>query len=103
LLAGHGPWNAFLTAAGAYLIVVIVVGVALPPVNEVPAEFPAVVLWRFRIASAGAQLITWTTIGLFFGALAERVLARPPRVVRYSGTGRHGGAGRYGEGPAERS
>ncbi len=87
LLARHGPWNAFLIAAGAYLIVVVVVGLALPPVNEVPAEFPAVVLWRFRIASAAAQLIMWTTIALLFGALAERVLARPPGVVRYSGTG----------------
>jgi len=85
LLAGHGPWNAFLVAAGAYLIVVVVVGLALPSVNEVPAEFPAVVLWRFRIASAGAQMIMWTTLGLLFGALAERVLARPPGVVRYSG------------------
>ena len=85
LLAGHGPWNAFLIAAGAYLIVVVVVGLALPPVDEVLVEFPAVVLWRFRIASAGAQLIMWTTIGLLFGALAGRVLARLPGVVRYSG------------------
>jgi predicted cobalt transporter CbtA len=85
LLAGRGPWNAFLIAAGAYLIVVVVVGLALPPVDEVLAEFPAVVLWRFRIASAGAQLIMWTTIGLLFGALAGRVLARLPGVVRYSG------------------
>jgi predicted cobalt transporter CbtA len=84
LLARHGPWNAFLIAAGAYLIGVVVVGLALPPVNEVPAEFPAVVLWRFRIASAGAQLIMWTTIGLLFGAVAERVLAPPAGVVRYS-------------------
>jgi predicted cobalt transporter CbtA len=73
LLARHGPWNAFLIAAGAYLIVVVVVGLALPPVNEVPAEFPAVVLWRFRIASLGSQVITWMTLGLLFGALAERV------------------------------
>src|SRR5215470_4003463 len=75
LLAGHGPWNAFLVAAGAYLIVVVVVGLALPSVNEVPAEFPAVVLWRFRIASAGAQAIMWTTLGLVFGALTERAAA----------------------------
>ena len=84
LLARHGPWNAFLIAAGAYLIVVVVVGLALPPVNEVAAEFPAVLLWRFRIASAGAQLIMWTTTGLLFGVLAERVLALPAGVVRYS-------------------
>ena len=87
LLPRHRPWNAFLITAGAYLIVVIVVGLVLPPVNEVPPEFPAVVLWRFRIASAGAQLIMWTTIGLLFGALAERVLALTPGVVRYSGRG----------------
>jgi hypothetical protein len=87
LLVHHGAWNAFLIAAGAYLIVVVVVGLALPPVNEVPAEFPAVVLWRFRIASAGAQLIMWPTIGLLFGAVAERALALQPSFVRYSGAG----------------
>jgi hypothetical protein len=87
LLARHGSWNAFLIAAGAYLIVVVIVGLALPPVNEVPVEFPAVVLWRFRIASAGAQLIMWTMIGLLFGAVAERALALQTGIVRYSGTG----------------
>jgi predicted cobalt transporter CbtA len=75
LLTHHGPWNAFLIAAGVYLAVVIVVGLVLPPINEVPAEFPAVVLWRFRIASLGAQLIMWSTIGLIFGALTERASA----------------------------
>jgi predicted cobalt transporter CbtA len=86
LLARHGPWNAFLIAAGAYLIVVVILGLALPPVNEIPAEFPAVVLWRFRIASAGAQLIMWTTIGLLFGVLAERALALETSVIRHSDT-----------------
>ncbi|HUC09047.1 MAG TPA: CbtA family protein [Stellaceae bacterium] len=79
LLARLGAWNAFLVAAAGYLIAVIVAGLALPAVNEVPAEFPAVVLWRFRIASLGAQLIMWATIGLGLGALTERVVtaARP--------------------------
>jgi predicted cobalt transporter CbtA len=80
LLARYGAWNAFLIAAGAYLFVVIALGLALPPVNEVRAEFPAVVLWRFRIASLGAQLVMWSTIGLIFGALAERVSATRPSV-----------------------
>jgi hypothetical protein len=44
----------------------------LPPVNEVPADFSATVLWRFRLASVGTQLVLWTTIGLLFGALTER-------------------------------
>lgn len=67
-----GGWNAALIAAAAYLIAIVVVALALPVVNEVPEGFPAVVLWQFRMASAGAQLIMWTTIGLAFGALTER-------------------------------
>lgn len=70
LLPRHGAWNALLISGAAYLIVVIAAGLALPAVNEVPAEFPAVVLWQFRIASLGAQLIMWATIGLVFGALS---------------------------------
>ncbi len=72
LLPRYGAWNAFLMAAAGYLIVVIAVGLALPPINEVPGQFPAVVLWQFRIASMGAQLIMWATIGLVFGAVTER-------------------------------
>jgi predicted cobalt transporter CbtA len=72
LLPRYGAWNAALIAGGAYLVVVLAVGLALPAINEVPAQFPAVVLWRFRIASIGAQLIMWATIGLAVGALTER-------------------------------
>ena len=46
--------------------------VVLPGVNEVPAGFPAAVLWRFRVASLGIQVVLWTTLGLVFGALTER-------------------------------
>ncbi len=49
-------------------------GLALPIVNEVPKEFPALLLWQFRIASLGAQLIMRATIGLVFGSLGERWL-----------------------------
>ncbi|MGH7029409.1 MAG: CbtA family protein, partial [Stellaceae bacterium] len=80
LLARFGAWNAALIAAAAYLIVVVAAGLALPAVNEVPRQFPAVVLWRFRIASLGAQLITWATIGLVFGAAAERMVAPGSRL-----------------------
>jgi predicted cobalt transporter CbtA len=72
LLSRFDGWNATLIAGAAYLVVVIGVTAALPSVNEVPEAFPAVVLWQFRIASAGAQLFMWTTIGLLFGALTER-------------------------------
>lgn len=72
LLARCGAWSAALLAAAFYLIVVIAAGLALPSVDEVPRQFPAVVLWQFRIASLGGQAIMWTTLGLVFGALTER-------------------------------
>ena len=72
LLPRYGGWNAALIAVAAYLVVIVIVGLALPGVDEVPEGFPAVVLWQFRMASLGAQAIMWTIIGLGFGALMER-------------------------------
>ncbi len=72
LLARFGDWDAALMAAGAYLVVVTVVASALPAVNEVPEQFPAVVLWQFRVASLGSQAILWATLGVGFGMLTER-------------------------------
>ena len=46
----------------------------LPAINEVPDGFPAVLLWRFRMASLGMQAVMWATIGLLFGALTERAM-----------------------------
>jgi predicted cobalt transporter CbtA len=89
LVDRYRAWNASLSAAAAYLLAVIAVGLALPSVNEVPAQFPAVVLWQFRMASIGAQLIMWATIGLGFGMLTERAatslaisLMTAPRIGR---------------------
>jgi hypothetical protein len=47
LVRRYGGWNASLVAAALYLVIVICVGLLLPSVNEVPDEFPAVVLWQF--------------------------------------------------------
>jgi predicted cobalt transporter CbtA len=60
--------------------IVVMAGIvfALPNVNEVPEDFPATVLWQFRIASLGGQLIMWTTLGLLFGVVAERLFAQYP-------------------------
>ncbi len=72
LLARCGAWNASLIAGAAYLIVMIAVALRAPAINEAPRQFPAVVLWQFRMASLGAQVIMWAAIGLLFGALTER-------------------------------
>jgi predicted cobalt transporter CbtA len=68
-----GGWNAAMIAGAAYLAAMVIVGLALPAVNEVPENFPAIVLWQFRMASMGGQMILWATLGLAFGAAAERV------------------------------
>lgn len=75
LTAHYGDWNATLMVGAYYIVVMIAAGLVLPAINEVPDAFPAVVLWKFRIASLGAQVIMWTTLGLLFGALTERTLA----------------------------
>ena len=68
---------AMVIAAGAvFIVLVAIVQMLLPSINEVPDQFPAVLLWRFRIASLGIEAILWTTIGLVFGVLAEKALAR---------------------------
>ena len=69
-------------AGAAYLGLVVVAGLALPSVQEIPAGFPATTLWRFREASVGMQLVMWASLGLVFAALAQRAMtgrpARPP-------------------------
>ena len=72
----RGPWAAGTTAGLVWLLAVILVQLALPSVNEVPADFSADSLWRFRIVSLGIHAILWAVIGLAFGALAERLLEK---------------------------
>ncbi|MCW2638497.1 MAG: hypothetical protein JWP76_803, partial [Dactylosporangium sp.] len=69
-------WNANLAAAAVFVAVVALAELVLPTVDEVPAAFSATLLWRFRLASLGTQLVLWTTFGLLFGALTERSLRR---------------------------
>jgi predicted cobalt transporter CbtA len=44
--------------------------------------FDADVLYAFRVASFAAQMILWGVIGLVFGALVERRLARDDTAAR---------------------
>jgi len=43
----------------------------LPPATD-PGEFPAGLLWDYRMASLGTLLTLWVTLGASFGALCER-------------------------------
>ena len=67
-----GAWNGSIVAGLVFVVIIAAVQLSMPTINEVPAAFPAVLLWKFRVAAIGMQVIMWTTIGLLFGALVER-------------------------------
>ena len=95
-----GTWSATIWAGLGFVVVMTVVMLVLPPVGHLAADvaadgkratetplplrdpdgtivfpgFDADVLAKFRLYSVAAQLIMWTTIGLVFAPLAERVL-----------------------------
>jgi hypothetical protein len=75
LLGRLGAWNAALVAVAAFVVIIAVAELILPAVHETPQGFPADVLYRFRLASLGINLTLWTTIGVGFGAAAQRLLA----------------------------
>lgn len=77
-----GGLNAALIGAGLFAAVVVIAQLVLPDINEVPAEFPAIVLWKFRMASLAIQVLMWTTLGLLFGWLAERLLSGRQAIAR---------------------
>ncbi|MBW0107674.1 CbtA family protein [Pseudonocardia sp. KRD-182] len=71
LTARLGTWNAALTAIGAYVATAAAVGYLLPTVDETPADFPATVLYDFRLASIGGQVVLWAVVGVVFGTLVD--------------------------------
>ncbi|MBO1325704.1 CbtA family protein [Acetobacter sp. TBRC 12305] len=70
-----GRWNGIVCAAGLFVVLTALVQCGLPDISEVPEDFPAVVLWRFREAAIGMQIVLWGALGLIFGPLAETALA----------------------------
>jgi hypothetical protein len=78
-IGGHG---ATLVALAAYGVCVLAAGLALPGIHEVPHDFPATTLWRFREGSLAVQMTIWTSIGLVFGHAAQRVMTGQPLLGR---------------------
>jgi hypothetical protein len=115
LAARFGNWNATLIAALGYAAAIGVVMAVLPSIGELPANvrafghhatetplpltdakgtivypgFPADVLFSFRLSSLAAQALLWSTLGLAFGPMAERVL-RPVMRASAEETGASG-------------
>jgi predicted cobalt transporter CbtA len=55
-----------------FLVIVGLGYVLMPAVNEVPEDFPATLLWEFRISSLAVQATLWAALGLAFAFLTER-------------------------------
>ncbi|RVX46764.1 putative cobalt transporter CbtA [Nonomuraea polychroma] len=71
-----GPWARWVAAVVAFLVPVIAAWTLLPTVNEVPEGFSATLLWQFRLASLGTQLVFWTAFGVLFGWVSDRAAHR---------------------------
>jgi len=87
LVAKLGGWKGLLVAGLAYVAFIAIIQALLPTINEVPENFPAHVLWNFRVSTFGIHAVIWAVLGLLFGWLAERALIkegsyRPAKLAR---------------------
>lgn len=76
LKARFGIFTGGLMSAFAFVAVAGSAALSLPSVDEVPASFPASVLWEFRLASIGARAVLWSALGIAFGATARNWLMK---------------------------
>jgi predicted cobalt transporter CbtA len=79
LAAQYGQWSARLIGAGSYVAAIALVMLVLPTIDETPDDFPADVLYEFRLYSLGTQLVLWAMIGLVFASMADRLLGEKRR------------------------
>jgi Probable cobalt transporter subunit (CbtA) len=66
------PWRRPLAGIATFVVVAGGLAVALPGVDEVPADFPPSLLWEFRLSSLGTQAVLWATLGAAFGLAGSR-------------------------------
>jgi len=74
LITRNGVWSGAISGVALYLVIVSVAAYLFPTINEVPENFSAVLLWKFRTASLGIQVVLWVSLGLIFGKVAEQML-----------------------------
>ncbi len=77
-----GTWNALLVVAVFFVVVVTIAAHFLPNFDEVPAGFPATLMWKFRVAALEMQVLLWAALGFFFGWLAEKAVSRSENAYR---------------------
>jgi predicted cobalt transporter CbtA len=77
-----GAFDAVLASCATYIVLIVLVQAMLPAVDEVPPDFPAALLWQYRVSALGIQAVLWSVIGIAFGTLADGVIRRSGQVRR---------------------
>ncbi|MDQ3723339.1 MAG: CbtA family protein [Actinomycetota bacterium] len=70
------PWTRPLLAGATFIAVAGGLALALPGVQEIPKDFPAPLIWEFRVSALGTQAVLWAALGIAFGILSHRVTVR---------------------------
>ena len=87
LARSWGAWWAGLASIACYVVETVTAVVLMPVVNEVPAGFPATVLFEFRLASFVIQLTLWAVLGVALAELGHRLVrSRQPEPRALLGT-----------------
>lgn len=72
---GDAPWRRPVLGIATFVVLSGFVALVLPGVDEVPAQFPASLLWEFRLSSLGSQVVLWSVIGIGYGIASVRATA----------------------------
>ncbi len=83
LVERFGAWSATLIAAASYVVAIAIVMLVLPTIDETPDDFPADVLYEFRLYSLGTQFVLWAIIAVVFASMARRLLGEAQRQETY--------------------
>jgi predicted cobalt transporter CbtA len=78
----NGAWTGAIAGGALYIVIIAIAQTILPDVQEVPDNYPALTLYRFRMANLGIHAVIWTTIGLLFGYLTERSMQAGRAILR---------------------
>ncbi|MFJ4964723.1 putative cobalt transporter subunit (CbtA) [Streptomyces sp. ADI96-02] len=83
-----GNWDATIAASAGFVLAVGLAYAFLPSFDEVGKDFPASLLWEFRLSTLAVQTTLWSVFGLVFGYLTERLLVpgNGPAVPRAAST-----------------
>jgi hypothetical protein len=78
------PWARPLAGAGTFIVVAGGLALALPGIQEVPADFPAPLIWEFRLSALGTQAVLWAALGISFGIATTRAATARTRAATAS-------------------